>query len=150
MKEVMDCSCQCCIHSRGNAQVFERGMLDRLQAAEMFQERLFAGRTNARDFLEEGTPLGFGSEFLVIADGEPVRFIPHLLDKKKRWGTGLQDNGIFPVGEKDALSCKGFFPGLRFIFPLMAFRQAYDADPPKIEFLERAARCAQLSLASVD
>ena len=62
-------------------QIGERGALDRLQRAEMMQQRALARRADAGDFLQAGLADVLLAARAVRADGEAMRLVAQPLDE---------------------------------------------------------------------
>src|SRR5947207_4284323 len=79
VEEVVDLARGFGIHARHMLQVGNRRALDRLQGAEMAQQRTFSCRPDTGDFLQSGLADVFLAFLAVRTDRETMRLVAHPL-----------------------------------------------------------------------
>ena len=90
-------------HARYGRHVLQRRLSDILDGAEPANEHLLALRTDARHKVERRLYTALGASLPVEGYGEPVRLVPHSLDKEQALRTPGQNNRVFLIGERKAL-----------------------------------------------
>src|SRR5947209_12999050 len=140
VEEIVDLACRFGIDSGYMFQIGDRGALDRLQRAEVTQQRALARRTDPGDFLQAGFADVLLALLPVRADREAMRLIAHPLDE-------VQNRIARAQPERLAARHEEGLPAGIALGPLG------DADQGNLGNAERGARLAcrsELALAAVD
>src|ERR1051326_7250291 len=121
-------------------QVGDGCTLDRIERAEVAQQRAFSARTDAGDFLKAGFAQVASAPLPVRADRKPMRLVTQPFDKIEHRIARPELERIAP-GHKE-----GFTPGVA----LGALGDGDDRHVADAECVEGLARCRELAEATVD
>src|SRR5207249_5490217 len=130
-------------------QLLRDRFADAPEAPEAPEQRPPPPRANAGDRVEPRTEPGAGPELSVIEVHEAVRLVAHPLEEEERARVGLQDHGVLPSRQEDALGPAADLARRRVALDAL-LGETDDLEARQAELGEHRARGPELAEAAVD
>src|SRR5439155_23641633 len=130
-------------------QLLGARLADPAEAPEAPEQRAPPPRADARDRVEPRAEPGAGPELSVIEVHEAVRLVAHPLEEEERARVGLQDHGVLPSRQEDALGPAADLARRRVALDAL-LGETDDLEARQAELGEHRARGPELAEAAVD